>query len=150
VASQDNPADIITRGMRPNDLMHAELWWNGPEWLSKDSEEWPVPKVKTQILDDTPEKRRVTLATAKSSVNSPNFLTFENFSSMMKLQRAVAHCLRFAHNFKNPANKRTGSISISELRTTHNTIIKNVQTEIFSEEIRELSKGNSLKRNKLQ
>jgi hypothetical protein len=131
--------------MRPN----AELWWNGPKWLSKDSEEWPVPKVKTQILDDTPEKRRVTLATAKGSVNSPNFLTFKNFSSMLKLQRAVAHCLRFAHNCKNPANKRTGSISIFELRTAHSAIIKNVQTETFSEEIRELSKGNSLKHNKL-
>lgn len=33
VNSKDNPADIISRGMHPNQLKTCQLWWNGPEWL---------------------------------------------------------------------------------------------------------------------
>ncbi|XP_067633555.1 uncharacterized protein [Eurosta solidaginis] len=31
VASKDNPADLGTRGFRPQDLVDCPLWWNGPE-----------------------------------------------------------------------------------------------------------------------
>ena len=32
VPSEDNPADIRSRGCTPNELKNNELWWSGPEW----------------------------------------------------------------------------------------------------------------------
>ncbi|XP_039303905.1 uncharacterized protein LOC120357484 [Solenopsis invicta] len=33
VDSKGNPADIISRGMNPEQLNSCLLWWNGPKWL---------------------------------------------------------------------------------------------------------------------
>jgi hypothetical protein len=33
VASEDNPADILSRGTGPAKLCHSSQWWNGPSWL---------------------------------------------------------------------------------------------------------------------
>jgi hypothetical protein len=33
VRSKDNPADIVSRGMSPKELMNSDLWWHGPAWL---------------------------------------------------------------------------------------------------------------------
>ncbi|XP_065365526.1 uncharacterized protein LOC135958552 [Calliphora vicina] len=41
VPSHDNPADLGTRGCKPQDLAHNSLWWHGPSWLTKPSTEWP-------------------------------------------------------------------------------------------------------------
>ena len=42
VDTDNNPADIPTRGTTTTELMEKLLWWNGPEWLKKDPEEWPT------------------------------------------------------------------------------------------------------------
>ena len=30
VSSEDNPADILSRGTDPEELWHSSQWWNGP------------------------------------------------------------------------------------------------------------------------
>nr|pir hypothetical protein ZK228.2 - Caenorhabditis elegans [Caenorhabditis elegans] len=39
--TSDNPADLATRGMSTSDLQASKLWFNGPEFLQKDPEDWP-------------------------------------------------------------------------------------------------------------
>lgn len=41
VRSKDNPADVLSRGMTPQDLKNVPLW-AGPPWLAMDRQEWPV------------------------------------------------------------------------------------------------------------
>ena len=36
-----NLADLPTRGILPRYLIYNSLWWNGPEWLQRDSCRWP-------------------------------------------------------------------------------------------------------------
>ncbi|XP_075162828.1 uncharacterized protein LOC142235458 [Haematobia irritans] len=36
VRSEDNPADIGSRGVTPADLAASRIWWHGPHWLSRD------------------------------------------------------------------------------------------------------------------
>jgi len=43
VSSQDNLADIATRGRSPEELT-SSIWWNGPVWLAKSIQEWPDSK----------------------------------------------------------------------------------------------------------
>ncbi|CAH1963989.1 unnamed protein product [Acanthoscelides obtectus] len=47
ISSQDNPADIVSRGLRAPELATCELWWHGPSWLAEDEQSWPRPSFKT-------------------------------------------------------------------------------------------------------
>ncbi|GFW22699.1 integrase catalytic domain-containing protein [Trichonephila clavipes] len=38
VPSVLNPADLVSRGLRPCDLPNLSLWWHGPQFLEKDSD----------------------------------------------------------------------------------------------------------------
>ena len=40
VSSSDNPADLISRGVRPQDLVEKHLWWHGPSWLGSSTDRW--------------------------------------------------------------------------------------------------------------
>ncbi|XP_076377847.1 uncharacterized protein LOC117225086 [Megalopta genalis] len=55
MASQDNPADMISRGTAPSFLASADIWWAGPAWLSMDCKHWPESKIQTV---DAPEERQ--------------------------------------------------------------------------------------------
>jgi len=57
IASPDNPADTLSRGINPYDLIEAERWWNGPEFLKWDEEHWP-PSVFPRLDNDLPEQRK--------------------------------------------------------------------------------------------
>lgn len=45
VKTDDNPADLGTRGCSPQELIDSELWWHGPTWLTQSMELWPKPRV---------------------------------------------------------------------------------------------------------
>ena len=34
IPTQENPAELATRGKSPSELLHS-IWWNGPSWLTK-------------------------------------------------------------------------------------------------------------------
>ncbi|KHN81289.1 hypothetical protein Tcan_01261, partial [Toxocara canis] len=41
VKTEENPADIATKGAAPEVLENYQLWWKGPEWLTEPPEKWP-------------------------------------------------------------------------------------------------------------
>ena len=42
VVTEENPADLYTRGPTPKELSGSSLWWHGPTWLlSEDKANWP-------------------------------------------------------------------------------------------------------------
>ncbi|XP_037812758.1 uncharacterized protein LOC119604295 [Lucilia sericata] len=41
VPTHFNPADLGSRGCRPQDLINNQLWWQGPPWLTNPVSEWP-------------------------------------------------------------------------------------------------------------
>lgn len=44
VKSNDNPADVLSRGCTPNELKNNTLWWHGPIWL-KNNDIQHTPKI---------------------------------------------------------------------------------------------------------
>ncbi|GFW40537.1 integrase catalytic domain-containing protein [Trichonephila clavipes] len=34
VSSEQNPADLVSRGLDPSSLYNNSLWWNGPKFLT--------------------------------------------------------------------------------------------------------------------
>ncbi|GJQ77238.1 hypothetical protein Trydic_g20664 [Trypoxylus dichotomus] len=59
IKSEANPADIVSRGANPSQLLKSDLWWSGPSLLLKDKEHWPSPKSDLFTgPDDMPERRK--------------------------------------------------------------------------------------------
>ncbi|GFW97114.1 integrase catalytic domain-containing protein [Trichonephila clavipes] len=69
VPSVLNPADLVSRGLRPCDLPNLRLWWHGPQFLEKD-----IDQAETKLIRMVQEQ--VFLAEIKSlqskGVVSPN------------------------------------------------------------------------------
>ncbi len=42
VPTTENPADLLSRGMKAEQLIQNSLWWKGTPWLAKTPDEWPV------------------------------------------------------------------------------------------------------------
>ncbi|EEC18310.1 hypothetical protein IscW_ISCW014842, partial [Ixodes scapularis] len=40
--SEDNPADLLTRGVSPPFLLHTSTCWAGPKWLALPKLNWPT------------------------------------------------------------------------------------------------------------
>lgn len=41
IKSEENPADLASRGLMPDEIANCELWWQGPPWLKQPREMWP-------------------------------------------------------------------------------------------------------------
>ena len=41
VSTEQNPADLVSRGINVEDIIDNSLWWNGPDWLLWDEDDWP-------------------------------------------------------------------------------------------------------------
>ena len=55
--SQENPADIGSRGLGADSLRKADLWWNGPGWLSGPKEGWPSSPEEIETQESTLESK---------------------------------------------------------------------------------------------
>lgn len=139
VPSEDNPADLISRGTSPQNLANNMLWWHGPSWLTLDSSTWPQAH-QTHMNQDLSEQRRVVvIATTRSTYD-----IIERFSKLHKLQRVVAYCLRFIVNSKKQSKRLTGALSTKELHAALYTCIRMAQAEEFKKEINALSASSAL------
>lgn len=94
--SEENPADLLTRGTTVAELQTSSLWWNGLAWVK---EKGQCPKQTERPDTDLPEMKNipVTLISTRSSL-APLLPECESFN---KLCRIVAYCFRFA-SIRNP------------------------------------------------
>lgn len=51
VRTKENPADVVSRGLMPNELAGNDLWWKGPKWLRQSKENWPDP-IKIELSEE--------------------------------------------------------------------------------------------------
>lgn len=125
VSTLTNPADLISRGQNPEQLVNNHLWWFGPAWLRQPQELWPSNNVP-QVLSD--ECRAEMRKTAVTLVVTPNKLDiFNKFSSFLKLQRICAYILRFGHNALKKDPRFSGPLSVFELNQALDVLIRVVQ-----------------------
>ena len=56
VSSGENPADLVTRGVKVEDLVSDPLWFKGPTWLLDESL-WPSQKDEVVVFEITAERQ---------------------------------------------------------------------------------------------
>lgn len=153
VPSQLNPADILSRGCMPTELLKCDEWWNGPRFLNSN-----------ELLDDYQnfefdlgnlEIRKTNSKVLTNTKNSDIMIFIQNYSSLSKLLRITALILRFIRNCKIKKENSTKRVlnkfvTITELRSALNSIVLAVQKLEFENEIVILQKGKSIpKHNRL-
>ncbi|XP_072398151.1 uncharacterized protein [Diabrotica undecimpunctata] len=136
VRSKDNPADILSRGATPLQLLDCDFWFNGPQFLSDPHFDFNlfVSNGPSNInVDELHELKRVTHLIRKP--DSQVYDALCKFSCFTRLQRAFAYCLRFIHNVRAMSHRRTGPLIPHELSSSELMIIKLTQSHFFSSEI---------------
>ncbi|CAG9102196.1 unnamed protein product [Plutella xylostella] len=53
ISTDNNPADLVSRGVRPHELSSCEQWWHGPRFLN--DSEYNFPITETNTSSDLPE-----------------------------------------------------------------------------------------------
>ena len=100
---RENPADLPSRGMSPNELAGSRLWHYGPDWLihprtCRDEElEMPEDCLKEIKTTHCPTH---SLLTAEGSNSLSNIIHCENYSNLLRLLRVTAYVCRFVEKVK--------------------------------------------------
>jgi hypothetical protein len=145
ISGKVNPADILSRGAFPEEIVKNYLWFSGPEFLKLDECMWPKSDLNN-IVQNVPETRVAMLTTTRKIL--PEMPVLTKYSDLNKLQRVMAWVLRFIHN-ANPKNKNkvSGSVlTVHEMRNSRITIVRLIQSIHFFEELEQLRYNKPISR----
>ncbi|GFV01860.1 uncharacterized protein TNCV_4978121 [Trichonephila clavipes] len=144
VPSDQNPADLVFRGVDPDKLLQQNLWFNGPTFLSGD--DYPNRTINCR------EKLDEYNSELKNCVNEQ----IENFQSVLNIHvndflndllnlsnnyitilRVLSFIFRFVENLKD-INRVAGPLTTKEFEKAETFLVKKVQEQEFSSDINHL------------
>ncbi|KAL0883918.1 hypothetical protein ABMA27_015986 [Loxostege sticticalis] len=141
VSGRENPADCLSRGLTPAQIIDHPLWFSGPSWAQSHPTEWPVSAFNPTTLVEPPEEKKHSLVSSTSLEDSIVIGLAKRFSSWSKLLRCVVYVCRFAKLLP-PRDY----ISASDLEYAELLIWKEVQRFYFSNELADLQAGKTCSR----
>lgn len=139
VISGDNPADLLSRGVNPNNLIKSNIWWNGPIWLSMNTNEWPINNGIHKTLEILPNNELRKTKLISNFHLTVEFNLIQRYSTLSKLQRVVAYCLRFKKNASQQKEfRQLGPLILNELNDSLMCLIKFAQQQAMFHDIQSL------------
>ena len=138
ISGEDNPADVLSRGIQPELLETFTLWWKGPHWLNDTTEDWETQNVK--VNETSLESKKITnvnVATAELTES-----IFNRYSTLRKLTTIMSYCLRF----RKTKQYRGLILTAREREETLERIIKVIQHSRFKEEIERITQKQELRK----
>ncbi|GFT59254.1 integrase catalytic domain-containing protein [Trichonephila clavipes] len=132
IASEQNPADVLSRGLLPEELRDDSLWWLGPELLQSTYSTTVIAEPTQR--DDFDCELRVSERTLETSLlSSKNFDFFNHLMDLsnnyFKIIHIVSYIYRFLYNCRSKVKKR-GPLTTSEVNDAETWLIKQDQSGI--------------------
>lgn len=136
VDTKSNPADMVSRGGRPSELIQSSLWWEGPHWLKLDEANWPRSTI--QFHATLPEQAANIFIIKEESAFINDLIS--KYSKFQKLVRVLAYIFCFINNCKPFYKRNITLLTPDEYEHSLKFICKFVQRQQFNSDIRELKK----------
>jgi hypothetical protein len=148
-----NPADVGTRPITATELKENKLWWEGPEFLKLQVNEWPKSKIVPQIentelkqtifVTTVPLKKAVFVDTLEK-MHPRNFSVGQHYNGFKTCLRKWAWVIRAVKKFRGLGvvtfpNKNFGTLTPEETQSARRFLIKQSQLEFFEHEIKLMS-----------
>lgn len=143
--TNDNPADLLTRGISATELHASTLWKHGPHWLPSESQ-WPSWNSSQVLYIHTPEAIAAEATTDESTQTEPTeetagihcIVDVSRYSTLTKLLTVTAYVLQFVKNLQNRESRQIGPLSAKERQQARNKWIQNCQGLTYTAEIANL------------
>ncbi|XP_072946527.1 uncharacterized protein [Epargyreus clarus] len=143
VPSLENPADLVSRGVKADVISASSLWWSGPQFLKHNKDKWPkFPVINEQ--QDLPEVCSFVHGVTEYATTNIISGLIQKHSNLTRLVHTVSYIYRFLHNCRNKHKRLVGNLSSNELLNSMNIILRQGQKEMFAEEYSLLKSGNQL------
>ncbi|GFT33027.1 integrase catalytic domain-containing protein [Trichonephila clavipes] len=140
IPSAQNPADIISRSVNPEELSSLTLWWNGPQHLD-------IPEQLNDPSITSSDELYMLELKKQSDISLTSILDFyfENdllniTNNYMKLIRIFSYIFRFLHNVKN-TSRHSGPLTNEELQKSKLHLIKRIQVTVLTKKLKFLGMG---------
>lgn len=104
IESENNPADLISRGVQATQLMESRLWWHGPEILQNPEDISQIYSKKSVTPEEALKERKQNCVSL--FVVPDSWDLFSKYSTLDKLQRVFAYVQRFLVNCRRPKKSR--------------------------------------------
>ena len=102
----DNPADDASKGLRLQEMAKDNRWMNGPTFLWKEEDSWPIriefPRLKDSVVQVRKESRIYVAAVAQDPLD----ILIHHYSSWWKLKRTFAWLLRYKQFIRSKTCKK--------------------------------------------
>ena len=101
VIGTQNPADMASRGLKPQEITDNAAWFHGPQWLVKPEHARPIPLLSYEPGEETAREKQVNPPSFFESSNAAAgrkltaLIDLSRFSCWMKLKRSTAYVFRF-------------------------------------------------------
>ena len=150
VPGKINPADLVTRGVDDQDKLMSSCWFKGPDFLYEDEESWPKLTIPELNSEDIELEKQLVLVS--HGIVETHGINLDRFSNWFRLKKVVAWMMRFVSNcrFKREDREKMTTLHLQEIEAAEHHIVKEVQGNSFSQEIRILESEKELaERNRL-
>lgn len=141
VSTNQNPADILSRGCDPIELKSKSLWWNGPEefiiQMINENIQPNIQEIKSDDMNVISNERKPVVMFTANCTNELYDELFTKYSCFEKIMRITSILLRFTNNCRARPNesKTTGQVSYHELTSAEQLWARIVQQNEFSSEL---------------
>ena len=149
-STDENPADLGSRGVFASQLKDNQLWWRGPSWLNAETNEWPVTTETYQTPESQLEEEKKSATVLLTDIEHPSgvaaVIDVTHFSTLHRLVRVTAWVRRFVKNARarvTQVKRSTGRLGVEELKCAEVEWLKSVQNDLrkqhnFKQLVREL------------
>lgn len=151
IPTSENPADLVSRGMKADDLLASKLWKRGPSWLLESQAEWPKPRLvitpedKLAINRETKERQTMISSVMLTYVGENLCELWHKFDNWKKVVRITAYVFRFIEyaRMKDRTKWTRGEPEVQEIQKAVAFWINYGQMRAYKKEIELLKQGDS-------